>query len=423
MVMKKIIQDLLAFFAKKILAKYKPKIIGITGSVGKTSTKEAVFLVVNQKYKARKSEKSFNGELGLPLSIIGIKNDPQKSIFSWFKVFVKALGLLIWKVKYPEFLVLEYGVDHVGDMDKLLAIAHPNIALITSIGVSHYEFFKDVEAIETEKGKIAQILRSDEILIVNADNQKAFNQKNKSSAKVLSYGFENTAEIKAEVIEMDLHSPYGATINFTTLLNNIIARINCLGEPHYYAVTAAVAVAEALHIEADLIVKGLIEYKPSPGRLNIIPGIKHSTIIDDSYNASPDSMRQAIRLFDRLEAPNKIAILGTMRELGALTESSHREIGEYIASIKPNYLITVAEGGKIISDSAILAGMSSGAVMHFNTSDEAKKIVQDLIQPETLILVKGSQNTVRLEKVVKEIMAEPMKAKELLVRQYGDWLK
>lgn len=421
--LKTTVQNLLAYLAKKILAKYKPKIIGITGSVGKSSTKEAVFLVVNQKYFAGKSEKSFNGELGLPLSIIGIKNDPQKNIFSWIKVVLRALHLIIYKSKYPEILVLEYGVDHVGDMDGLLAIAQPNIGVITNIGVSHYEFFQNSEAIANEKGKIAQALKNDEILIVNADNRSAFEQQSKTKAKVLSYGFVATSNVKTEITKEQLQSPFGASLNITTPSRQFEANINALGQPHYLAVTAAVAVGEALGIETDLIIKGLQGYKASPGRLNIIAGIKHSTIIDDTYNASPDSMKQAIDLFKRLQAPRKIAILGTMRELGGISGKAHQEIGEYIAGAKPDFLVTVGDGGKVLGDTAIVFGQASESVLHFHTSEEAKKTVQDLIQPDCLVLAKGSQNTVRLEKIVKEIMAEPMRANDLLVRQYGDWLK
>jgi UDP-N-acetylmuramoyl-tripeptide--D-alanyl-D-alanine ligase len=417
------VQNLLAYFAKKILAKYQPKIIGITGSVGKSSTKEAVFLVVSQKYFAGKSEKSFNGELGLPLSIIGIKADPQKNIFAWIKVMLRAVSLIIFKTKYPEILVLEYGVDHIGDMDHLLSIARPNIGVITNIGISHFEFFQNVDAIATEKGKIAQALKDNETLIVNADNSTALEQQSKTQANVLSYGFKDSAKVRTEITNEQFQNPLGAQLSITTPTRQLGVTINALGQPHYLAVTAAVAVGEALNIETDLIIKGLQGYRPSPGRLNIIAGIKHSTIIDDTYNASPDSMRVAIDLFQRLQAPRKIAILGTMRELGTMSGKAHQEIGEYIARIKPDFLVTVGDGGKLLGDTAIVFGQPAETVLHFHTSDEAKKTVQDLIQPDCLVLAKGSQNTVRLEKIVKKIMAEPMHANDLLIRQYNDWLK
>src|SRR5258708_6717222 len=135
----KAIQKLLAYLAKKILAKYKPKIIGITGSVGKTSAKEAIFLVVAEKFKARKSPKNFNNELGLPFAIIGV-DSPGRNIFKWIGVFFKAGALILFKQKYAQILVLELGVDRPRDMDYLLSIVKANVSVITNIGISHNEF-------------------------------------------------------------------------------------------------------------------------------------------------------------------------------------------------------------------------------------------------------------------------------------------
>src|SRR6185369_5763685 len=138
--MQRFVQKLLAFFSRKILAKYKPKIIGITGSVGKTSAKEAIFLVVSQTHRARKPDRNFNNEFGLPFTIIGV-DSPQRHPLKWLKVFAQATGLILFRQRYPEILVLEMGIDRPGDMDYLLSIAYPDIAVITNIGISHYEFF------------------------------------------------------------------------------------------------------------------------------------------------------------------------------------------------------------------------------------------------------------------------------------------
>jgi UDP-N-acetylmuramoyl-tripeptide--D-alanyl-D-alanine ligase len=419
--MKNLVQKFLAFLARAIIEKYQPKIIGITGSVGKTSTKEAIFFVVSQKYNAYRPSKNLNNEFGLPLAIIGF-DTPGKSIFGWLQVFLKAISLVLFKQAYPQVLVLEYGVDRVGDMDYLISIARPNISVITNIGVSHYEFFKTPEAIFEEKTKLAHSLKDDEYLIINSNVVGSDNKLNSLNAKILRYGSNSESDINYSIISEQANSEVFTKLNFITPSRKFELRINALGKPHIEAAAAAVSVAESLWIETDLIQKGLLEYKPAPGRLNLIAGIKGSLIIDDTYNASPDSMREAIRLLDKLEATKKIAVLGTMRELGNLTESAHKDIGGYVASIKPNYLITVGDGGQLIRVAAIEAGMPSDLVMHFQDSDEAKKTIQDLIESDTLILVKGSQ-FVRLEKIVKEIMAEPMRASELLCRQYGDWLK
>ena len=313
--MKKTVQNILASLAKRILEKYKPKIIGITGSVGKTSTKEAVFFVVNQKYRAYRPLKNFNNEFGLPFAIIGT-DSPGRNIFAWLSLFTKALGLIFFTQKYPEVLVLEYGVDKPGDMDYLTSIAHPNISIITSIGISHYEFFKSAEAIEHEKGRLAEVLSYDERLIVNADDAKSFNQQHKTKAQALSYGLENQADVKLVKKNENILGQYFTELTFKTPTRTIEVTVRALGNPHLQAIAVAVAVGEVLGIETDLIVRGVKDYKPSPGRLNILDGIKHSVIIDDSYNAAPASMREALLLFDRLSSANKIAVLGDMRELG-----------------------------------------------------------------------------------------------------------
>jgi UDP-N-acetylmuramoyl-tripeptide--D-alanyl-D-alanine ligase len=202
-----------------------------------------------------------------------------------------------------------------------------------------------------------------------------------------------------------------------------MVELHALGTPHVTSALAAAAVGIALGMTPSDIAKGLSEYRPQPGRLNVIAGIKHSIILDDSYNASPDSMRQALELFSRFPAAYKIAVLGTMRELGSLEQEAHEEIGKMVALIAPDYLVTVAAGGYIIADSAKAAGMPEERVLSFDSAHDAKKTVQNLLKPESLVLVKGSQNTVFLERVIKEIMAEPMRAAELLCRQDEAWNK
>lgn len=420
--MKNILQNLLAFLARTIIKKYKPKIIGITGSVGKTSTKEAVFAVVNQKFKSYRAAKNFNDELGLPLAIVGYNDNPQKNLFTWLQVLLRAIRLILVRSKYPEVLILEYGIDKPGDMDYLVSIAKPDIAIITSIGVSHYEFFNDAGAIEFEKGKLAQAVPATGVVIVNADNEKALAQKLKSKGSSLSYSTTGVADISI-VLKTELVDATAQTIfEAKTSSRQFEASVNAIGRPHLAAITAAIAVAEYLKIETDLVVKGILEYKPAPGRLNIIGGIKHSTIIDDTYNAAePQGVIEGLAVFDRLPGLHKIAVLGTMRELGDLSDESHDMVGKMLSTVVMDHLITIGDGGKQIAESAVASGFPAEKVLSFPDSDSAKQVIQDILQPEGLIWIKGSQY-VRMEKITKEIMAEPMRAKELLCRQYGTWL-
>jgi UDP-N-acetylmuramoyl-tripeptide--D-alanyl-D-alanine ligase len=419
--MKQHAQKLLAFFARKILAKYKPKIIGITGSVGKTSAKEAIFFVVSQTFRARKSEKNYNNEFGLPLTIIGA-DAPERSLWRWWLVIVKAKLLWLLPHRYPEVLVLEMGIDRPGDMDYLLSIAHPDIVVITSIGISHYEFFHDVETIEQEKGKLAEALRGQDILIVNADNAVALRQRAKTQVKTLIYSTRGEGDVTLSDIRESLEDKVSTSFHVHTPSKEFDVMINAAGEVHLSAVASAVAVGEALGMDANSLKKGVEQYKPAAGRLNIIAGIKHTTIIDDTYNAAPDSMLQALALLDRLPGQEKIAVLGDMLELGGQSEQAHRDIGRRVAAMKLDHLVTVGPSGKIIAEAAVTSGMASDKVLSFDTSDEARKTIQEILKPDSAVLIKGSQG-VRLEKVTKEIMAEPMRSAELLCRQYGPWLE
>lgn len=414
-------QKLLAFFAKKILAKYKPRIVGITGSVGKTSAKEAIFFVTSQTLRSRRSEKNYNNEFGLPYSIIGL-NELGRNPLKWSVGLLKALALIVFKRRYPEVLILEMGVDRPGDMDYLLSIARPDIAVITNIGISHYEFFKDEQAIEQEKGKLAQALSTDQTLIVNADNETASRQRQKHQGPTLAYSVDGNGDIVLSDIRESLQDKYFTQFKVKTPSREFLAQINAVGGVHLSAVAAAIAVAEALQIDTDSVRKGLLQYKGAASRLSVIAGIKRSTIIDDTYNAAPDSMNQALALLDRMPQIEKMAVLGDMLELGEKSEQAHRSVGAKVASLKLDRLITIGPGGKTIAIAAVENGMASDKVLSFETSDAARKTVQDLLQANSAVLVKGSQG-VRLEKITVEIMAEPMRAAELVCRQYGHWLE
>jgi UDP-N-acetylmuramoyl-tripeptide--D-alanyl-D-alanine ligase len=307
-------------------------------------------------------------------------------------------------------------------MDYLLSIVHPDIAVITTIGLSHYEFFHDAAAIEEEKGKLAKAVSGNDVLIVNADNEVALRQSNKAQGKVLTYSIRNQADIMIADIKESLEGKYNTTFSVVTPHKQFDGQVNAIGSVHLSALAAAISVAEVLNIDTDSIKKGLIQYKPTPGRLNIISGIKHTTIIDDSYNASPASMAEALALLARLPASSKMAVLGDMLELGAQSDPAHERAGKTVAELSPDYLITIGASGKIIAEAARQNGMNSEKIISFDTSDEARKTVQDLLQPESLVLIKGSQGK-RMEKITAEIMAEPMRAHELLCRQHGKWLE
>lgn len=421
--MRSILEKILALLAGKVIKKYNPQIVGVTGSVGKTSTREAVFSVVSQKYRTRQSPKNFNELIGLPLTILGFTNYPGSSVFSWMKILFSGVGLLFFKNKYPEVLVLEMGIDRPGEMERLVSTAPPHIAVLTSVGLSHYEFFKDITTVADEKIKIASQLKPDQVFIFNADNSEIVARSTGVRGQKVGVSIMGSSEALVLVSEITEELTDKAQTVFTvkTPRKEYKLTTRAVGTTHVSALAFAVAVAEELKIEADLIVAGALQYKPFPGRLSLIAGIKHSIIIDDTYNAAPDSVRQALMLLSRMPQGEKMAVLGDMLELGSVSDSEHEKIGEQVAKMKISRLVTVGPGGKIIAAAAVAAGLPAEKVVSFNTSDEARLPVQDMLVPEMAVLIKGSQG-VRMEKITKEVMAEPMRAKDLLCRQYGHWL-
>lgn len=420
----KLANKILAFLAKVIVSKYKPKIIGITGSVGKTSSREAIFSVVSRLGETWESKKNFNNEIGLPLAVFGVDNLPEKNLFRWFEVILKACFLIIWPYKYPKYLILEMGVDHPGDMNHLIDIAKPNIAVITSIGISHYEYFESEILVAQEKWKIGSKLEPNEYLILNADSKLAMEAKNKMEVKTISFGVQNP---DAEFVVTQAVEKYDSNIETEITVkqkNGSVHnfKINAVGRPHIYAVTCALTVSFACGQSFDEFKKGILNYKPTAGRLNILKGINGASIIDDSYNAAPASTREALELLARFPAKKRIAVLGDMRELGSKTIPAHEEIGDLVNRISPDLLVTVGVNSKIIASRATYLGFDNSKVRSFKLSRDAIDTVKAEMEQGTVVLFKGSQNTIRLEKIVKEVMLEKHLAKDLLVRQNDSWL-
>ncbi len=421
--MKNFVQRMLANLARQILAKHKPKIIGITGSVGKTSTRDAIYAVVSTAFSVRKGEKNFNNEFGLPFAILGVSG-PERNIFKWLMVFIKGYFTL-WVGSYPKVLVLEMGVDKSGDMDYLLSIARPDIAVLTNIGLAHYEFFKSSEAVAEEKGKLIASLSQNSaqnvVAILNADNQLVKEQAKKTSTKVITYGFADDSDVRVRIKSEQLSVPAVTEIEVVTHYNSFSATVKAVGVPHLNSVAAAVAVGLNLNISQEDIVKGLSKYRPMAGRLNFLAGIKKTVIIDDSYNASPDSVKAALQILRRTPQTKKVVVLGGMLELGDVSEQFHKQIGELVADLNPDKFFAVGELAKHMLDAAIEAGFPESKTTWFKNSQIAKEVIRDQIEPESVILIKGSQG-MRMEKISKELLLDPMSASNVLPRQYGSWL-
>ena len=418
-------QIALKYIARGVIAKYNPMIIGITGSVGKTSAKEAIRNVVARERTVRAPSKNFNNELGLPLTIIGDFKSIG-GIFFWFLVLFKGIYILLIKDKaYPEVLVLEYGIDRPGDMKKLLDIARPHIGIFTAMGKIpvHIEYFTGPEQVAKEKAKLIAQLPATGFAILNADDPLVMKAKSETRAQVVTFGMGEHAEVRISNFSnhFDGHSA-GISMKLTYGGSFVPVRVDgALGEAQ--AITSAIASAVGLVFGMNLvsIAEILSKYEAPSGRLRCIQGIRESMIIDDTYNAAPKAMENAIDTLVSLPSRRHVAVLGDMLELGKYTLEAHEEIGKRIKKKGVDVLITVGLRGKLIAEAAQNAGMNQKMVFVADTIDEAVHILEEKIQKGDLILIKGSQG-VRMERIVKRIMAEPEHANERLARQNSEWI-
>ncbi len=424
-ILSKYLQKILFLLSRGILRKYQPKIVGITGSVGKSSAKEAVFAVLKLKFRVRKNIKNYNNEIGLPLTIIGLPSG-GRSILAWLKIFMRALRLIIFIDKdYPEILVLEMGVDRIGDMKYLTDLAPCDIGVVTNIGPVHLEFFKTIDKIAKEKSLLVSRLNKNGWGILNSDNEHVLGMKDSVKGRFLTYGFNKEAMLKG--LEQDFSfGPDGDPIglSFKISYDGKVVPIflpGALADHQIYAALAGAAVGAVLEMNLIEISQALKSFVPPKGRLRLLSGINGSHIIDDTYNASPEAMLGAVKTLVKIESHGlKYAVLGDMLELGDYEIEGHRLIGEEIAQGGVNFLVAVGERAAIIAKTAIKKGFDPDSVWQFGNSLEAGEFLRKKLKPGDLILVKGSQG-MRMERCCKIILADSENAKNLLVRQDEGW--
>lgn len=424
---KKIVVGILRWEARAVLQKFKPKIVAITGSVGKSSTKEAITVVLATKYRVRKSPKSYNSAFGIPLTILGLST-AWRSPVGWGMVIVRGF-LARFQKEYPEILVLETGVDRPGDMDSILSIIEPHVSVITAIGEIpvHVEFFSGPKELAFEKGKLARGTSSAGLVLLNADDEVVYDMRNEARGKVITFGFGKGADIRASQYALftqknalGIEVPAGIRCKIDCEGSTVPLRMeNALGKQQLYMAVAAIGVGGYFGINALSAVRALEGYEALAGRLHILEGIKNSVLLDDSYNASPIAMHAALDTLRDVPAHRRIAVLADMLEIGKFTIQAHQAMGELVAGFA-DVLVTVGPRAKFIANEAIERGMRRDHVHELNSSVEAGKFLQELLEPGDVVLVKGSQS-MRMERAVEEIMAHPELKKDLLVRQEEYW--
>lgn len=426
--MKKILIIKLRFLAKLILLRCKPLVIGITGSMGKTSTRDALNLVLGKKFRLGITYKNYNNEIGLPLTIIGAKS-PGSNIFGWLGVFLSALKIIILgKKNYPEILVLEMGVDRPGDLDYLCSLAKPKIGIVTAVSYSHLEFFGSLEKIKKEKETLIKYLDPSGLAILNYDNKLSREMAEVSRAQVITFGLQDGAKLQAQDIKYNfVKGGYELTgINFKLSYAGSIVPVfmkNIISPVSIYAALAAAACGLHLGINLVDIASSLSDFVSPRGRMNVLAGINHSFIIDDTYNSSPEPSIAALDVLGKIKIEGegkKYAILGDMLEIGDFSQEAHALVAKKVLEVGVDYLITVGERSKEIAKIAKEKGIPSDNIFSFDSSYEVGPFITKMINSGDLILIKGSQG-MRMEIIVEEIMVEKDRAEELLVRQEKEW--
>ena len=416
------VQRLLAFLSRVVLERYKPKIVAVAGSVGKTSTTRAVAALLGRAFPTRASAKNHNNEIGVPLTILGEAKTGGRSPFAWLGIFWRGFRLAFGpESAYPKVLVLEMATDRPGDLEYLTALAPPDVSVLTAVSEEHTEFLGDLDGVAKEEGTVVRAVAERGVAVLNADDPRVAPMAEGFGDRAVSYGFADGARVRAERVAVE--AALGTVFTrFDLLLDGVRYPVNlseAIGEGNVYAALAAAGVGLAFGLDPAAIPYGLAEYQPPPGRLRVLPGVKRTVIVDDTYNSSPRAAELALRTFRALPQDGggrRIAVLGDMFELGALTEASHARIGKEAAASGLDLLIGVGAASAGLCAAARAAGMPEERVFHMSDAVEAGRFLQERIHPGDLLLVKGSRG-MRMERVVKELMAEPERASELLVGQ------
>ncbi len=423
-IFKSFVTKTLIFEASLLLKRRKPTIVAITGSVGKTTTKDAIYAAIKDSVLARKSEKSFNSEIGVPLTVLGLPNAWNNPIY-WLKNLIDGMFIALFQKDYPQVLVLETGIDRPGDMDALTRWLTPDIVVLTclpSVPV-HVEYFSSPEQVVQEKMKLVSALKPDGVVVYNADDTIIETQLPNILQKVVGYSRYKKSDYTSSddrIVYSD-NIPTGSAYTVSNQEKSADVRVSdTIGSVQAYSGAAAVAVAGVLGISLEQAATSLSQLRTPNGRLRLVRGIKSTILIDDTYNSSPIAAEQALETLREVRfAKRKIAVLGDMLELGRYSSEEHERIGGKIPGTA-DLLLTVGVRARQFAQGALDAGMPENKILQYDNTDRAGKELQNILQLGDVVLVKASQG-VRAEQIIAEVMAEPERAEELLVRQDRAW--
>lgn len=356
--------------AKLKRKKYNIPVVAITGSVGKTSTKDIIASVVSEKYDVLKTQGNMNNHIGLPMTILGLRNHTA--------------------------MVVEMGMNHFGEISTLTKIAKPTIAVITNVGTAHIGNLGSRENILKAKLEILEGLSKDGTVVINNDNDllHKWYLENKNNYNVVTYGIENDSMEKAQDINyLESSSKYN-------LKNEGVIEVPVGGEAFVYNSLAAISVGKTLGISMDQIKQGILKFELTKMRLDVQKSSKEYTIINDCYNANYDSMKSALQYLNRTPGNRKIAVLGDMLELGDFSKKLHEGVGNAVVENKVDILITVGKESKNI---AKIAMENNVETYEYTDNNSAISKLKEILNSEDVVLVKAS-NSMNFKEIVSAIM-------------------
>ncbi|MFL5626504.1 MAG: UDP-N-acetylmuramoyl-tripeptide--D-alanyl-D-alanine ligase, partial [Ktedonobacteraceae bacterium] len=388
-------------YAGFILDRWRPTVIAVTGSTGKTSTKEAIAAVLGSSFATFKSWQNYNDLLGLPL----------------------ALGRLEAR---HEYAVLELGGDHPGEISDLCHMTRPHIGVLTNISPAQLQYFGTVDSMAAELGKLLAALPEDGRAIVNADDALIRAQLGQCNAPVISFEPSKVQDVEVSWAGISCTLPttdhVGEQLKLTSRL---------LGAHHIATMLAAYTVGRYCGLQPEEIQLALSRLDALPGRLQTLPGVYATTLLDDTHNATPASMIAGLETLRVLPTERRIAVLGDMLRLGDYKEEAHRNVGHKAASCT-DYLILRGEHATLVAEAAQQAGLSEEHIIITSTHEDAARAARALMEHagkraqfteqhrKTTVLIKGSEET-RMERVTERLMAQPEQAPGQLVRQTPGW--
>ena len=350
--------------------KFDIPFVQITGSVGKTTTKEMIAAVLGAKLNVLKTPENFNNDIGTPLTLFGLSPEHQAA-------------------------VIETGMNHFGEIEYLGAMVRPDIAVISNIGDAHIEYLGSRGGILKAKCEIFEHLKDDGIAILNGDD--ALLDTVTLPQRIIRCGQSEHCQVRISDI-LD-HGVNGITCTVTSEKDVYHLNIPAPGEHMAYAASIAVAVGEALGLSKEEIIRGVAAYAPIGSRMHILRLSDGRVLLDDCYNANPQSVSAALEVLARTECERRVAVLGGMGELGDLTEQAHFNAGALAAMLGIDFVVAIGSKAVKIADGAAMGGAE---VLHFATREEAMPTLREQLQPHTTMLIKAS-HAMHFEEIVKEL--------------------